>query len=244
LTPWLLPVLVAPFIGSFLGVLIRRLPMELPIGMARSRCESCGRPLGAIDLVPLLSYAAFGGRCRTCRAAIGLQHLAIEIGALVVAVWAALADAGPERVWSDCALGWTLLALAWIDWEHLCLPDTLTLPLLVLGLVVAWVEAPFGLTDHAMGALIGYLGFWLLAWLYRSARGREGLGLGDAKLLAAAGAWLGAAALPRVVLIAAACGIGVSLVGAWRHGRLDRTAAVPFGPCLGLATWLVRLHGA
>lgn len=238
----LLPVLAAPFVGSFLGVLIARLPVGQPVAMARSRCETCRRTLGPLDLVPLFSYVALRGRCRTCRAPIGGQHLAIELAALGVALWALTAGTEPVRLWIDCGLGWTLLTLAWIDWRHLRLPDTLTLPLLLAGLAVTWLEAPEDVTDHAIGALAGYLGFRLLAWTYRTLRGRDGLGLGDAKLLAAGGAWLGWMALPHVIVIAAVCGIVVALAVTARRGRLDGAAMIPFGPCLAFSIWVMWLY--
>jgi leader peptidase (prepilin peptidase)/N-methyltransferase len=113
-----LPIIVAPFIGSFLGVLIRRLPAGEPVAMARSACAACGRRLGARDLVPLVSFLLLRGRCRICGAPIGWFHPAIELAALGVALWAALTQDAPGLVWASCVLGWTLLALGWIDVEH------------------------------------------------------------------------------------------------------------------------------
>lgn len=243
MTSLFLPVLAAPFVGSFLGVLIARLPAGLPIAMARSHCETCRRTLAPFDLVPLLSYAALRGRCRTCRAPIGGQHLAIELAALGVALWALTVDAEPIRLWIDCGLGWVLLALAWIDWRHFRLPDVLTLPLLLAGLAVTWLEAPEDVTDHATGAIAGYLAFRTIALIYRAVRGRDGLGQGDAKLLAAAGAWLGWMALPQVILIAAISGIAAALASTIvRHGRLSGAAMIPFGPSLSLSIWILWLY--
>jgi leader peptidase (prepilin peptidase)/N-methyltransferase len=239
----LLPVLAAPFIGSFLGVLIARLPIGLPVAAARSRCETCQRILGPLDLVPLVSYAALRGRCRTCRAPIGIRHPAIELAALGVALWALTTDMDPVRLWIDCALGWVLLALAWIDWRHFRLPDVLTLPLLLAGLAVTWLQTPDDLTDHAIGAAVGYLGFRALAWSYRMIRGRTGMGQGDAKLLAAGGAWLGWESLPHVILVAAACGIVVALAAGVRRRRLNAAMMIPFGPCLSFSIWLAWLYG-
>jgi leader peptidase (prepilin peptidase)/N-methyltransferase len=238
-----LPALAAPFIGSLLGVLIVRLPLGRPVFMARSQCESCARTLGPVDLVPVLSFVALRGRCRTCSAPIGAQHLAVELASIGVAVWAMTIDTDPTLLWIDCGLGWTLLALAWIDWQHFRLPDAFTLPLLLAGLAATWFEAPDEITDHALGAVLGYLGFRALAWAYRAMRGRDGLGLGDAKLLAVAGAWLGSMALPHLILLAAVFGIGVALATAWRLGKLNASMAIPFGPCLALAIWIVRLYG-
>jgi leader peptidase (prepilin peptidase) / N-methyltransferase len=239
----ILPALAAPFIGSLLGVLIVRLPLGRPVFMARSQCESCARALGPLALVPVLSFGALRGRCRPCRAPIGAQHLAVELASVGIAVWAMTIDTNPTSLWIDCGLGWTLLALAWIDWQHFRLPDALTLPLLLAGLAATWFEAPEDITDHALGAVLGYLGFRALAWVYRAMRGRDGLGLGDAKLLAVAGAWLGGMALPHLILLAAVCGIGVALATAWRRGQLNASMAIPFGPCLALAIWIVRLYG-
>ena len=156
--------------------------------------------LGAIDLVPLLSFAALRGPCRHCRQPIGRFHPAIELAATAVALWAVLADPEPERVWADCGLGWTLLTLAWIDWTDLLLPDVLTLPLLLAGLALTLAWDPDALADHCLASVLAYLSFQGLAFAYRRLRGWDGLGGGDAKLVAAAGAWCGLAALPFVVL--------------------------------------------
>jgi leader peptidase (prepilin peptidase)/N-methyltransferase len=134
MTPDWLPLAAAPFVGSFAGVLVRRLPRGQPVVLARSRCEGCGAALGAAELVPLLGYAWQRGQCRRCGGRIAPFHPAIELGALIVAAWAVAADQAGLRLWFDCALGWTLLALAWIDAEWLVLPDPLTLPLVLAGL--------------------------------------------------------------------------------------------------------------
>jgi leader peptidase (prepilin peptidase)/N-methyltransferase len=238
-----LPVIFAPFIGSFLGVLIRRLPEGQPIVLARSACESCGRRLATRDLVPVVSFLALRGRCRTCRAPIGAFHLAIELAAVAVALWAALTLTEPDWVWASCVLGWTLLALAWIDVEHMMLPDVLTLPLLLAGLGATLLLDPGDMVDHALGAVLGYLVFRGVAAGYRAWRGRTGLGGGDAKLLAAAGAWLGWQALPSVVLEASVAGIAVALIAHVLGHRVSRTTALPFGPFIAAAIWLVWLYG-
>jgi leader peptidase (prepilin peptidase) / N-methyltransferase len=243
LRPWMLPILVAPFVGSFLGVLIRRLPDSRPVAWGRSACESCGAALAARDLVPLGSFLALRGRCRTCAAPIAGFHPAVELAALGVACAAALAAPDdPARLWIGCGLGWALLALAWIDWEHLLLPDAITLPLAPAGLAAALWLAPEALAAHAVGAALGYGAFRGFAWAYRRLRGREGLGQGDAKLLAAAGAWLGWEALPVVLLLAALVGLALAGALALRRGGLDPGAPLPFGPCLALSFWLCWLR--
>jgi leader peptidase (prepilin peptidase)/N-methyltransferase len=238
-----LPVIFAPFIGSFLGVLIRRLPAGQPIVLARSACASCGRNLAARDLVPVVSFLLLRGRCRTCHASIGVFHLAVELTAVAVALWAALTLTEPDWVWASCVLGWTLLALAWIDVEHMLLPDVLTLPLLLSGLGATLLLDPQDIFDHALGAAVGYFVFRAVAVAYRAWRGRDGLGGGDAKLLAAAGAWLGWQALPAVVLEASLAGIAAALVARVLGRRIGPTTMLPFGPFIAAAIWLVWLYG-
>ncbi len=238
---WLCAALVAPFAGSLAGLLAHRLPRGQSVVLSRSACQSCGTPLTPIDLVPLLSYLALRGRCRHCGAPIGWRHPAMELAALAMAVWAATVFDG-EMLWAACILGWTLLALAACDLETYLLPDALTLPLLLAGLAVTWWFDPDSLTDHALAAALGYLAFVGIARGYRYLRGRDGLGLGDAKLLAAAGAWLGVAALPNVVLIAAVSGLAAAGAMALRGQRLSAQLRLPFGPALALATWLTWLY--
>ena len=240
---WLIPILVSPFIGSFLGVLIRRLPADGPVVMARSRCETCGKALGPAEMVPLLSYLALRGRCRACGAPIGWFHPAVELVALGVALWAASLDEG-GWLWADCVLGWALLALAWTDARAMILPDVLTLPLVMAGLAFALVLDPGRIVDHALGAAIGWLIFWAVARLYRAVRGREGLGGGDIKLLAAAGAWVTWAGLGPVMMVAALIGLAMGLVARLRGASPTGATAIPFGPPLALATWIVWLYVA
>ena len=176
------------------------------------------------------------GACRGCGAPIGRFHPAVELAALAVAAWVVAVSGTP---WADCALGWTLLTLGWIDRDSGRLPDALTLPLLIAGLGQAWVAEPWWLLDRALGACAGYVAFRLVSLGYRAWRGREGLGAGDAKLLAAAGAWVGWQGLGSVVALGAVATLGLAV---WRK-RLSAAASVPFGPGLALATLAVRLHG-
>jgi leader peptidase (prepilin peptidase) / N-methyltransferase len=240
---WPLILITAPFIGSFLGVLIRRLPGDEPVFLARSRCETCGRTLTSFELVPLLSYILQRGRCRGCGQPIRLFHLVIEVAAVVVAAWAILTDTNPARQWLDCLLGWTLLTLSWIDFRCMWLPDVLTLPLLLAGLALGAMSSLADATAHAAGAAVGYLGLRGIAWSYRVLRGREGVGRGDAKLLGAAGAWLGVAYLPYVLLLAAVLGLLMAACLIVMGRRLHAHSALPFGPCLALSFWLIWLYG-
>ena len=232
----------APFIGSFLGVLVRRLPEGRPMAWGRSHCEHCGAALAVRDLVPFVSWLLARGRCRFCGRPLGWFYPAIELAALAVALVAVAADGG-EGTWLDCLLGWWLLALGWIDLRQWLLPDALTLPLVLAGLGAAAVLDPEQLTNRALGAALGYLGFRLIASVYRALRGREGLGQGDAKLLAASGAWVGASALPQVILGAAASALLAAVCLRLACVRLAAHSALPFGPFLALATWVIWLFG-
>lgn len=170
--------------------------------------------------------------------------LAMLAAAWAIALTAALAFDG-SRAWSAAAFGWVLLALARIDLATGLLPDRLTAPLALAGLAVAWFASPQDPTAALAGAIFGmaagFASLAAVAWLYRRLRGRDGMGLGDAKLLGAAGAWIGAAALPLTVCVAAT-GALVAVLAARRFGwRLERDGAVPFGPFLCLAVWIVFL---
>ncbi len=242
LANWLWPVLAAPFVGSFLGVVIRRLPDHRPFLLARSACDACGRRLSPLEMVPLVSWLALRGRCRTCRAPIGVFYPAVELAVLLVALTAASVDAAdPTLLWAGCVLGWTLLTLGWIDWERFQLPDALTLPLVVAGLAATWMLDRPDIADHAAAAILGYTSLRLLNALYRRLRGHDGLGAGDAKLLAACGAWAGLTALGPVLLLGALIGIMLALVMRLAGRPLSRTMMLPFGACLALALWLVWL---
>jgi leader peptidase (prepilin peptidase)/N-methyltransferase len=234
--------LVAPFIGSFLGVVIERLPEQGSIVFARSTCRHCKHVLSARDLIPLVSWVARRGYCGCGKVRLSAFYPGIELAALAVALSAVTVVAG----WLLCAslaLGWTLLTLAAIDLRHYLLPNVLTLPLVPAGLAVAWLIEPARVADHVVGAAVGLFGFALIAWLYRRVRQREGLGLGDAKLLAAGGAWLGWQALPSVVVVGAAAALAVALAGALAGSKLATTTRIAFGPYLALAIWLVWLYG-
>ncbi len=233
--------LLAPVIGSFLGVLILRLPAGRPIALARSSCDHCQTPLAARDLVPLVSYLVQRGRCRYCRGIIDPMLPGVEFAAITVVLAAMVLRPDPTALWIDCLLGWTLLALGWIDWQTMRLPDVLTLSLLLAGLCVTWLQQPSAVPGHAGAAIVAYLAFQGLALGYRRLRGREGLGAGDAKLLAAAGAWLGLAPLPWVVLLAACAGLLAALGWALAGRRIGAATALPFGPWLALAFWLLWL---
>jgi leader peptidase (prepilin peptidase)/N-methyltransferase len=244
LTPsdWTL-IAIAPIVGSFLGVLIVRLPQGAPIAVARSRCDACGTKLAVRDLIPFVSWLLLRGRCRSCGQPLGWFYPAVEGAALVIAMASLAVDRGGEA-WINALLGWMLLTLAWIDVRHLLLPDRLTLPLAAIGLAESWLLARDELIDRAVGVAAGYVCLWVVAYGYRRLRGRDGLGLGDAKLVAAGGAWVGASGLPSVIAggaIAALLTVGVLSL---RGVRFRSGHELPFGPFLALAIWLVWLFGS
>jgi leader peptidase (prepilin peptidase) / N-methyltransferase len=239
---WLLALLAAPFVGSFLGVLITRLPEGEPILLSRSHCTYCNHKLGVRDLIPLVSWFALHRRCRHCGSPLSWFYPNIEIAAAFVTVWAAAVVSG-GLLWMTCLLGWGLLTLALIDARHFILPDVLTLPLLAVGLGVAAVLDSTHAAEHALAAALGFCGFWLVGWIYKTLRGREGLGLGDAKLLAAAGAWVSWQGLPGVIFFASASALLIVLIGAAVGGETSLKRRMPFGPYLCLGTWLVWLYG-
>jgi leader peptidase (prepilin peptidase)/N-methyltransferase len=235
-------IVAAPFIGSFLGVVAIRLTRVRTIVFGRSACDACGATLGPLELVPLVSFAALRGRCSHCGAGIDPLHPLMEAGALAIAVWAAFVTPG-WIVAASCLLGWTLMTLAAIDARTGLLPDVLTLPLAAAGLAVAFAIDRTVLLGHVIGAAAGFLAFAALAEIYRRLRGRDGLGLGDAKLLAASGAWLSWSGLPTTVLYAAFIGLAFVLLRRARGAALHGADHLAFGPALAAATWLVWLYG-
>ena len=238
---WIWAIVVAPFIGSFLGVLITRASAPRTILWTRSVCDACGHTLGPVDLVPLASWAGAAGRCRYCRTRIGWFYPGIELAAFAVAGWSALLASG-WLVWASCGLGWALLALAAIDWREFRLPDFLTLPLIAAGVFVSGLADATSLLNSVVGAAAGYLFVVVVRWIYQRIRGREGMGLGDAKLLAAGGAWVSWIGLPSVVLIAAVAALAVTFIRT-RGTKLRSDEHVPFGAYLSVGIWLVWLYG-
>ncbi len=232
----------APFIGSFVGVLIKRLPLETPVILTRSECDFCHQKLAWRDLIPFWSWLSTRGRCRHCAQALGWFYPAVELSALAVALWAGLVAPG-WIAWAGAGLGWTLLALAWIDEEHGYLPDVLTLPLGIGGLIVAWFIEPDRLPSHLIGAAAGFAVLACAAWLYRALRHRDGLGPGDAKLLGALGAWVAWQGLPTVIIYAAASGLILVAIRAMRGRRTKLDERLAFGPHLCIGGWLVWLYG-
>lgn len=236
---WIWPILggsLGLVAGSFLSTLVIRWPADTPLS-GRSRCDSCGNQLSARDLVPLLSWAVVRGRCRHCGARIPAIHPAMELAAAALGALALLANPSPAGL-AGALFGWILLSLLALDMAHLWLPDRLTLPLLGLGLLFG-AGTPM---DRLIGAAIGGGGALAIAFAYRAVRGRDGLGLGDVKLMAALGSWLSAAMLAPLLLLSALAGLALAAVRARRAGE-SAADPVPFGACLALAAYPLWLAG-
>src|SRR3984957_10977116 len=261
-------------VGSFLNVVIHRLPIMLerqwrqkcselagadanattipaqvlePFNLIvpRSACPSCNARITALQNIPLISWVFLRGRCARCGNPISVRYPLVELltGLLTAAVawrfgfgWNAL---------NAIVLTWFLVALTFIDIDHQLLPDSLTLPLLWIGLFLSLFSAgagdaaiPVDVRSGVIGAIVGYLSLWSVYHLFRLLTGKEGMGYGDFKLLAALGAWLGWQMLLPIILLAAVSGtiVGVALIGLRRH---DRASPMPFGPFLAAAGWLV-----
>lgn len=247
----MLAAILGLLVGSFLNVVIHRLPKQLAydwalqcdqtpseprMGLAwpGSQCPACGHRLRWFENIPLLSFVLQRGRCRACSARISGRYPIVELAASGLAVVAIMAfGVTLFALWVMVFL-WTLLALAVIDMETMLLPDHLTLGLLWVGLWVALTEGRTPLDAAVMGAMAGYVSLAAVAWGYARLTGREGMGLGDAKLLAALGAWLGWMVLPFLVLLASMMALLVGGVVMWM-GRADRHTALPFGHFLALA---------
>jgi len=230
--------LVAPAAGSFLGVLVDRLPRGEDVLRAPSRCRTCGVRLGPRELVPLVSFALQRGQCLRCRATLPGWLFLMELAALGLAVLAILRGGDGWQIWTSAGLLWLLLALGVCDLIWFRLPDALTAALAALCLGAA---LPAGQPMMALaGGLLGAGSFLALRVTYHALRGREGLGLGDVKLMAGLGALTGPAHLPLMVLIAALGALGLTLA-LRRDMRAD--LALPFGTALVAAAgvmWLME----
>ena len=241
-------------IGSFLNVVIHRMPLmmergwrmesadllgvtiaptpEITLSAPRSRCPSCGHQIRWYENIPVVSYLVLRGKCSACKAPISVRYPAIEVLTALLFAACGMHFGSQPTVLLWCGFAATLVALAFIDLDTSFLPDDLTLPLMWAGIVSAalrWIPVP--LTASVAGAVVGYLSLWFVFHAYRLIRGKEGMGAGDFQLLAALGAWMGWQAIPSIILLSSAVGaiVGISLIVFRRH---DREVPIPFGPYL------------
>ncbi len=246
--------LLGLLIGSFLNVVIHRMPLmmergwridsaellgvkipetpEITLSAPRSRCPSCGHQIRWYENIPVVSYLVLRGKCSACKAPISMRYPAIEVLTSVLFAACGMHFGAHPTTLLWCGLCATLVALAFIDLDTTFLPDDLTLPLMWAGILSAalgWI--PVKLSASVGGAVAGYLSLWLVFHAYRLIRGREGMGAGDFKLLAALGAWMGWQAIPSIILLSSAVGaiVGIALIVFRQH---DREVPIPFGPYL------------
>lgn len=253
--PWLCLAL-GLCVGSFLNVVIYRLPKIMqrdweaqcaelrgekpaeqePFNLAqpRSRCPACSHPITALQNIPVASYVALGGKCAACGARISARYPLIEALTGLASAYAAWHFGFGLTAFASMAFLWCMIALAFIDFDTQLLPDSITLPLLWAGLLLNLSGTFAGLGSAVIGATAGYLSLWSVYWGFRLLTGKEGMGFGDFKLLAAIGAWLGWQMLPLVVLASSMVGAvtGISLMLFLKRGR---DVPIPFGPYLAVA---------
>ncbi|MBP8139398.1 MAG: prepilin peptidase [Burkholderiales bacterium] len=251
-------------VGSFLNVVIHRLPKMMERGWAdqcaelagrepeakprydlvvpRSACPACGHAITAIENVPVVSWLALRGRCRGCKAPISPRYPVVELVAGALAVAAVWQFGAGWKGLAACAFLWTLLALAFIDADTQLLPDDLTLPLLWGGLAANLFGLFVPLASAVIGAIAGYLVLWTVYWLFKLVRGKEGMGYGDFKLLAALGAWLGWPMLPQIVLVSSVLGAVGGILMIVLKGR-DKAVPLPYGPWLAGAGAVALFFG-
>lgn len=237
----LLLILIAPAVGSFLGVLVERLPRGQSV-MGRSRCDGCDTPLRSVDLVPVISALMLRGRCRSCGAKFPGHLLRIEIAALAAGILVALTPSDPLSMFLTAAYLWCLIALFYCDLLWFRLPDQLTGALFVLGLALAMLDPWRGWVDGLLSAAVASGAFLAIRIGYRALRGREGLGLGDVKLMAGIGAAVGWAMVPVVTLLAALLGLSVVAARAVQDRTLPKgSQRLPLGTYLCAATAMLLL---
>lgn len=257
--------LLGLIVGSFLNVVILRLPARLEHGwrqqaheflgtvptaeaappdlvVTASHCPHCKHRLAAWDNIPLLGWLLLRGRCRYCKAPISIQYPLVELLTGVASAVIAWQLGFGWPLLAGLVFTWILIAASGIDFRTQLLPDQLTLPLLWLGLLLNTQGAFTSLTSAVIGAVAGYLSLWSLYWAYKLIRGREGMGHGDFKLLAALGAWIGLQGILPTILLSSLVGAIVGSIWLAAKGR-DRATPIPFGPYLAIAGWIVFMWG-
>ena len=265
---WLLPLCLLSLglvVGSFFNVVIYRLPLMmesrwrrdccelleqeqeqeaavLTLATPNSHCPHCGTGIKPWHNIPVLSYLFLRGKCAACGAGISLRYPAVELATGLLTLSLASAFPISAALLGAIAFTWALIVLTMIDVDHKLLPDNITLPLLWLGLVFNLSGTYVSLEDAVLGAMLGYLLLWSVYWLFKLLTGKEGMGYGDFKLLAALGAWLGWQALPLIILLSSLVGAvcGIMLMIAKKRGR---EVPIPFGPYLAAAGWISLMWG-
>lgn len=251
-------------VGSFLNVVIYRLPVmmmqdwrqqcadlndeelapieKFSLSHPRSRCPKCSHQITALENIPIISYLILGGNCRQCKTSIAIRYPLIEALTGLLSALVAWKFGFDWSCVGALLLTWILIALTFIDIDHQLLPDSITLPLMWLGILFSFFTVYTDLHASIVGAIAGYMSLWLVFQGFKLATGKEGMGYGDFKLLAALGAWLGWSLLPTIVLLSSLVGaiVGISLIVFGKH---QRDIPIPFGPYLAAAGWIALMWG-
>ena len=265
--PWLTNIVVLVvglLVGSFLNVVIHRLPImmerewktqcaelndhpapefeHLGLVTPRSRCPACGHQITALENIPIISYLVLGGKCSACKTKISTRYPLVELVTGLASGYLAYRFGFGWPLLAVLTFTWMLIAMSMIDIDTTLLPDSLTLPLLWLGLVLSLDNMFVSPKDAILGAAFGYLSLWSVYHLFKLVTGKEGMGYGDFKLLAALGAWVGWQQLPLVILLSALVGaiVGIGLMVLKSRGK---DVPIPFGPYLAAAGWIALLWG-
>ncbi|MBK60624.1 MAG: prepilin peptidase [Pseudomonas sp.] len=251
-------------VGSFLNVVIHRLPimmqrdwraqarefLELPVEptttfnliLPNSHCPQCDHEIRPWENIPLVSWLALRGKCSSCRASISSRYPLVELLCGLLSGYVAWHFGFSWQAGAMLVLTWGLLAMSMIDVDHQLLPDSLVMPLLWLGLIVNYFGLFAPLPDAVWGAVAGYLSLWSVYWLFKIVTGKEGMGYGDFKLLAMLGAWGGWQVLPLTILLSSVVGAVLGTI-MLRMQMADSGTAIPFGPYLAIAGWVALLWG-
>lgn len=254
--------LLGLFVGSFLNVVVHRLPImmerqwqteiaelrneaipETPrfnLMLPRSRCPHCGHQITAAENIPVISWLTLKGRCSSCKAGISPRYPLVELATALLSLLVFLILGPTAKMLVAIPLTWALISLTLIDLDTQLLPDSITLPLLWAGLLINMQGLFVSLPSAVLGAAFGYLSLWSVYWLFKLVTGKEGMGYGDFKLLAALGAWLGAMALPVIILLSSVVG---TVIGLAYLAIRKESAPFAFGPYIAIAGFIALLWG-
>lgn len=270
-TPWLFytaTFLLGLCVGSFLNVVIYRLPamlerdwriqcheylelgdakietslQQLSLSKPGSRCPLCGHKIRPWENIPVLSYLFLRGKCSSCHSSISLRYPAIELVTGILSVLVGIQFGVTLETLCALLFTWALIALTLIDYDKQLLPDDITLPLLWLGLLISFFDVFTDTQSSLIGAMLGYMVLWVVFQLFKLVTGKDGMGFGDFKLLAALGAWLGWQFLPQVILLSSVVG-AISGIFMLLTGLTKRSQPIPFGPYLAAAGWIALMWG-
>lgn len=256
-------------VGSFLNVVIYRMPKmlhrswqheaamiledeerlqsldkeaEITLSKPASTCPHCGHKIRAWENIPVISYLIQGGKCSSCKAGISIRYPLVELATAIISAVVIAHFGGNWTGLLALVFSWMLIALTMIDADHQILPDDLTLPLLWLGLLANYFGLFVSLQEAVIGAIAGYMILWSVYWLFKLVTGKEGMGYGDFKLLAALGAWMGWQMLPLIIILSSLVGAILGSIMLMRANK-EQSTPIPFGPYLAVAGWIALLWG-